>query len=114
MVALQALSMYSQRVTRIPLDMSVSISEKSNKADKVGVFNMNSTNGLLLQVCLIESVRKYFFGCFQNQDLALLPAELEVETKGSGCAMFQTVLRSAHLVLVLVLLFLLFSLSVNH
>jgi len=76
-VALQALSMYSQRVTRIPLDMTVSINEKSNKADKVGVFNMNSTNGLLLQ----------------NQDLVLLPAELEVETKGSGCAMFQTVLR---------------------
>ena len=50
-VALQALSMYSQRVTRIPLDRTVSINEKSNKADKVGVFNMNSTNGLLLQVC---------------------------------------------------------------
>jgi hypothetical protein len=76
-VALQALSLYSLRVTRIPLDMAVSVKEVG--LGELGTFALNSNNGLLLQ----------------TQKLTSLPVELEVDTRGSGCAMVQTVLRSS-------------------
>merc|ERR1719509_634481 len=75
-VALQALSMYSQRVTRVPLDMTVTVDE-TTASSQLGVFSLDLTNGLVLQ----------------TQKVSQLPSQLEVETKGSGCAMVQTVLR---------------------
>ena len=52
-VALQALSMYSQAVTRIPLDMKVTVTEKHESVSELGLFNLDSSNGLLLQVTQI-------------------------------------------------------------
>jgi len=76
-VALQALSMYSQRVTRIPLNMKVTVTEKHETVGQLGVFSMDQSNGLLLQ----------------SQKLTKLPSKLELDTTGSGCALVQTVLR---------------------
>jgi len=76
-VALQALSMYSQAVTRIPLDMKVTVTEKHESVSELGLFNLDSSNGLLLQ----------------TQKLTKLPSKLELDTTGTGCAMVQTVLR---------------------
>merc|ERR1712228_192705 len=72
-VALQALSMYAQRVTRIPLD----ITERHEIVNKLNTFKMNEENSLLLQ----------------TQKLTKLPSKLELESSGSGCAMVQSVLR---------------------
>merc|ERR1712080_450991 len=41
-VALQALSMYSQRVTRIPLDMKVTVTEKHESVTELGLFQLDS------------------------------------------------------------------------
>ena len=78
-VALQALSMYSQNITSIPLDMTVTVSHSNptEEATQVGVFGMDETNKLLLR----------------RQKVPDLPSKLTIETKGSGCAMVQTVLR---------------------
>jgi alpha-2-macroglobulin len=80
-VALQALSMYSQNITSIPLDMTVTVSHSSptevEDARELGVFSMEETDKLLLR----------------RQTVSDLPSKLTVETKGSGCAMVQTVLR---------------------
>jgi len=76
-VALQALSMYAQRVTRIPLDMTVDITERHEIVNKLNTFKMNEENSLLLQ----------------TQKLTKLPSKLELESSGSGCAMVQSVLR---------------------
>jgi len=76
-VALQALSMYAQRVTRIPLDMTVDITERHEIVNKLNTFKMNEDNSLLLQ----------------TQKLTKLPSKLELESSGSGCAMVQSVLR---------------------
>jgi alpha-2-macroglobulin len=80
-VALQALSMYSQNITSIPLDMTVTVSHSSptevEDARELGVFSMEEADKLLLR----------------RQTVSDLPSKLTVETKGSGCAMVQTVLR---------------------
>eukprot|EP00090_Calanus_glacialis_P012233 TRINITY_DN20713_c0_g1_i4.p1 TRINITY_DN20713_c0_g1~~TRINITY_DN20713_c0_g1_i4.p1 ORF type:complete len:1703 (-),score=467.37 TRINITY_DN20713_c0_g1_i4:343-5451(-) len=76
-VALQALSMYAQRVTRIPLDMTVDVTEKHETINKLNTFRMNEKNSLLLQ----------------TQKLTKLPSKLVLDTDGAGCAMVQTVLR---------------------
>ena len=84
-VALQALSMYSQRVPKIPLDMSVSVNLMNNSPNsqlagfskQLGKFRMDETTKLLLQKQKIEE----------------LPSNLAVETSGSGCVLLQTVLR---------------------
>ena len=79
-VALQALSMYSQNITSIPLDMTVTVSHSNpteEEATELGVFGMDETNKLLLR----------------RQRVPDLPSKLTIETKGSGCAMVQTVLR---------------------
>merc|ERR1712142_213264 len=76
-VALQALSMYAQIVTRIPLDMTVDITERHEIVNKLNTFKMNEENSLLLQ----------------TQKLTKLPSKLELESSGSGCAMVQSVLR---------------------
>ena len=84
-VALQALSMYSQRVPKIPLDMSVSVNLLKNSQNsqlagfskQLGKFRMDETTKLLLQKQKIED----------------LPSNLDVETSGSGCVLLQTVLR---------------------
>ena len=79
-VALQALSMYSQNITSIPLDMTVTVSHSNpteEEATELGVFGMDETNKLLLR----------------RQKVPDLPSKLTIETKGSGCAMVQTVLR---------------------
>jgi alpha-2-macroglobulin len=80
-VALQALSMYSQNITSIPLDMTVTVSHSSptevEETTELGVFSMEETDKLLLR----------------RQTVSDLPSHLTVETRGSGCAMVQTVLR---------------------
>ena len=78
-VALQALSMYSQRVTTIPLDMTVRVNLLNwpTSPMQLGVFRMDETNKLLLH----------------KQKVEKLPSNLTVETLGSGCALVQTVLR---------------------
>jgi len=82
-VALQALSMYSQNISSIPLDMSITVSRSSlteegeNVSEWLGVFSMDETDKLLLR----------------RQKVPDLPSQLTVETEGSGCALVQTVLR---------------------
>merc|ERR1712192_147778 len=79
-VALQALSMYSQNITSIPLDMTLTVSHTTPTEatrEELGVFRMEETNKLLLR----------------SQSVPDLPRQLTVETKGSGCALVQTVLR---------------------
>jgi len=82
-VALQALSMYSQNITSIPLDMTLTVSHSTptegeeETREELGVFRMEETNKLLLR----------------RQNVPDLPSQLTVETKGTGCAMVQTVLR---------------------
>merc|ERR1719431_1671955 len=76
-VALQALSMYAQRVTKIPLDMTVDVTEKHETVNKLNTFTLNEGNALLLQ----------------TQKLTQLPSKLVLDTEGAGCAMVQTVLR---------------------
>ena len=76
-VALQALSMYAQRVTKIPLAMTVEVTEKHETINKLNTFKMNEDNALLLQ----------------TQKLTQLPSKLVLDTAGAGCAMVQTVLR---------------------
>ena len=73
-VALQALSLYSQQVTRVPLDMSLDIMENEAKLKSV---TLDEENSLLLH----------------KQKLISLPATLEVSSAGSGCAMVTSVLR---------------------
>ena len=76
-VALHALSMYAQRVTRIPLDMTVDVTEKHETINKLITSTMNEKNSLLLR----------------TQKLTKLPSKLVLDTAGAGCAMVQTVLR---------------------
>ena len=79
-VALQALSMYSQNITSIPLNMTVTVRKSPTEGgdgSRLGVFSMDETDKLLLR----------------RQTVPDLPSQLTVETKGSGCAMVQTVLR---------------------
>ena len=80
-VALQALSMYSRNVTSTPVDLTVTVSNSSpvdgEDVSRLGVFKMDETNKLLLR----------------SQPVPALPSTLTIETKGSGCAMVQTVLR---------------------
>merc|ERR1711963_646092 len=80
-VALQALSMYSRNVTSTPVDLTVTISNsiphEGEDVSRLGVFSISETDKLLLR----------------RQTVPNLPSKLTVETKGSGCAMVQTVLR---------------------
>merc|ERR1719228_537122 len=76
-VALQALSLYSQRVTKIPLTMTVDVTEKHETVNKLNTFSLNEGNALVLQ----------------TQKLTKLPSKLGLDTAGAGCAMVQTVLR---------------------
>jgi len=76
-VALQALSMYAQKVTRIPLKMTVDVTEKHKTVNKLNTFKLNEENSLLLQ----------------TQKLTSLPSKLVLSTTGAGCAMVQTVLK---------------------
>merc|ERR1740137_144761 len=77
-VALQALSMYAQKVTRIPLAMTVDVRESINKKrNKLNTFKIDEDNALLLQ----------------TQKLTQLLSKLVLDTAGTGCAMVQTVLR---------------------
>jgi len=78
-VALQALSKYSQEIGKTRLDMSVDVTEKNEgeAENKLNTFTLNEDNSLLLQ----------------TQKLTKLPSQLELDTSGSGCAMVQTVLR---------------------
>merc|ERR1711874_138777 len=77
MGALQALSLYAQRVTKIPLTMTVDVTEKHETVNKLNTFSMNEGNALVLQ----------------TQKLTKLPSKLVLDTAGAGCAMVQTVLR---------------------
>merc|ERR1712227_224479 len=69
-VALQALSMYSQKVTKIPLAMSIDITDKESKLASV---TLGEDNAQLLQ----------------QQKVTQLPANLAVKSSGPGCAMVQ-------------------------
>jgi len=77
-VGLQAISTYAQKANRIPLALSVELTE-TNKgtSNKLRTFSLQPSNGLLLQ----------------TEYLTLLPSSLELATQGSGCALVQTVLR---------------------
>ena len=76
-VALQALSMYAQRVTKIPFEMTVDVTEKHETVNMLNTFTLNEDNALPLQ----------------TQKLTQLPSKLVLDTVGAGCAMVQTVLR---------------------
>merc|ERR1719323_2740719 len=73
--------MYSQNVTSTPVDLTVTISNSSpvdgEDVSRLGVFKMDETNKLLLR----------------SQPVPALLSTFTIETKGSGCAMVQTVLR---------------------
>jgi len=76
-VALQALSLYAQKVGRKVLNMDIDIVENHQKKTKLETFTMNEDNALLLQ----------------TQKLTSLPSKLLLTATGQGCAMVQTVLR---------------------
>jgi len=76
-VALQALSMYSQKVTKIPLVMSIDITDKESSSNKLESVQLNDDNALLLR----------------SQKLSQLPASLDISSNGGGCALVQSVLR---------------------
>jgi alpha-2-macroglobulin len=83
-VALQALSSYAQRVTKIPLNMRVNTYYKEKKKKKqytmskpLKNFILSEENALLLQ----------------REKLPKLPSKLTIEISGKGCALAQTVLR---------------------
>lgn len=77
-VGLQAISTYAQKANRIPLSLSVELTETSqSSSNKLRTFSLKPSNGLLLQ----------------TEYLTSLPSSLELATQGSGCALVQTVLR---------------------
>merc|ERR1711971_1219792 len=76
-VTLQALSMYSQKVTKIPLAMSIDITDKESSSNKLESVQLNDDNALLLR----------------SQKLSQLPASLDISSNGGGCALVQSVLR---------------------
>jgi hypothetical protein len=76
-VALQALSLYAQRVTSDALDMSIDVVENHKEKTNLETFKMNGENSLLLQ----------------TQKLTSLPSKLSLTANGQGCAMVQSVLR---------------------
>lgn len=74
MVALQAMSEYSLKVSQSETDVSLTISEV---LDTKHSFNIGKDNLLLLQ----------------QEKVTQLPTELQVKVEGSGCFMVQSVLR---------------------
>ena len=76
-VALQALSMYSQKVTKIPLAMSIDITDKESGNNKLDSVKLSEDNALLLR----------------SQKLSKLPATLDISSNGGGCALVQSILR---------------------
>jgi len=77
-VGLQAISEYSQKASRIPLSLSVDLSEEQKGAPiKLRTFTLKPKNSLLLQ----------------TEYLTKLPSSVLLDTSGSGCAVVQTVLR---------------------
>ena len=81
MVALQAISQYSLKVSGVEKDLSVRVAESGGGGggggDQVHSFAVDEDNKLLLQ----------------QENLAQVPAEFEVSASGQGCFMVQTVLR---------------------
>ena len=79
-VALQALSLYSQRVSRLEQNLNIDVERKRSARIEEKLFSMELTeeNSLLLRQERI------------NSDL---PVSLEVRGRGTGCALVQTVLR---------------------
>ena len=79
-VALQALSLYSQRVSRLEQKLNIDVERKRSARIEEKLFSMELTeeNSLLLRQERI------------NSDL---PVSLEVRGRGTGCALVQTVLR---------------------
>ena len=76
-VALQALSMYSQKVTKIPLAMSIDITDRESGNNKLDSVKLSEDNALLLR----------------SQKLSKLPATLDISSNGPGCALVQSVLK---------------------
>lgn len=76
-VALQALSLYSQKVSRDPLDMNIGVEESAQVKNQLDTFSLNEENQLLLQ----------------TEKLSSLPTKLTFTASGQGCAMVQTVVR---------------------
>jgi len=72
-VALQALSAYSLKVTNTANDLNVNIKE----TEATHSFQVNDDNKLLTQ----------------EMKLSALPTPLDVEVNGIGCYLLQTVLR---------------------
>eukprot|EP00095_Tigriopus_kingsejongensis_P009746 maker-scaffold1177_size57108-snap-gene-0.11 protein:Tk09746 transcript:maker-scaffold1177_size57108-snap-gene-0.11-mRNA-1 annotation:"alpha-2-macroglobiln splicing variant 1 precursor" len=73
-VALQAMSQYSLKVKNEENDLKVSVKQGEEPAQEMALTNDN--------LLLLQKVK-----------LASLPAKLETEITGTGCFMFQTVLR---------------------
>ena len=97
-VALQAISLYSLRVSRNPMNLNIMVKSKPKLRKK---FLLNEDNKLLLQVldkknktaCKLSISR--FFAIFFLQKIRLnkLPRPIVVRVSGSGCVLVQTVLR---------------------
>ena len=79
-VALQALSLYSQEVVRLEQNLDITVERKRSEvvSEKLWTADLTQENSLLLRQARLDSD---------------LPLSLEVRGRGSGCALLQTVLR---------------------
>jgi len=75
-VALQALSLYSQRVSRVVQNLDINFEIERN--EKLFTAGINERNALLVR---------------EEKIVQDLPLSLSVSTTGTGCALVQTVLR---------------------
>merc|ERR1711915_386835 len=68
---------YSQKFVKSPLNMQIDLTEKHETEHKLKTFTLTEETSLLLH----------------TQKLTQLPSKLELEAKGTGCAVVQSVLR---------------------
>ena len=101
-VALQAISMYSQKVSGYKMKMDVLVTKGKRRRKKLKKFSLNEKNKLLLQVGLyiidsivakISTVKIPCFSHLQRLRLNKLPSKVSLNVTGSGCVLVQTVLR---------------------
>ena len=97
-VALQAISLYSLRVSRNPMNLNIMVKSKGKLLKKL---KLNEDNKLLLQVLDKQKRQRAnylsrFFAIFFLQKIRLNklpPRPIVVKASGSGCVLVQTVLR---------------------
>ena len=100
-VALQAISLYSQKVSGYKMKMDVLVTKGKRRRKKLKKFSLNEKNKLLLQVSLyidsivakIGTARIPCFSHLQRLRLNKLPSKVSLNVTGSGCVLVQTVLR---------------------